>query len=106
MAHAEPGRNEQARLRPSEDPWNGAQVADVARIVAPRGPRPDLRLLELAHRRGLLEVGDHIGVLEDVAAVVGKSDLRQLVQSGLRLRLEHSGEVALAVAGIGAGKGI
>ena len=69
IAHAEPRRNQQARLRPAEDPGNGAQVGELGRIVAARGARTDLGVFELAHGRALLKVSEDAGIFKDVLAV-------------------------------------
>ena len=101
VAYAEPRGHQQPRLRPAEDPGNGAQIGELGRMPAPRRPRADLGVLQLAHRRGLLEVGDDAGVVEDVLAIKAVGEIRQLVERGLPLRLQHAGEVALAVARVG-----
>lgn len=61
-ADAEPDGQVEARLRPGEDPGDGAQRVDAAGRLALGGPAADVHARQLAHRRGRLEVVDEARV--------------------------------------------
>ena len=76
VADTEVGRDDVAGLHPSEDPGDGAQVfhgaaARGACIRAFGGARADVRVLQFGDGRGLLEVGEGVGIVDDVFAVEG-----------------------------------
>ena len=84
VAHAEVGGDDVAGLHPAEDPGDGAEVfhaalAGGAGVGALSGAGADASVLELGDRRGLLEVGEGVGVLGDVFAVEGVGGFGDLV---------------------------
>ena len=69
VAHAEPGGDELAALRPSEDPWNGAQAGEAGLSATAGGAGADLGVFELGDRRRHLEIVKDFGIVDDVGAI-------------------------------------
>ena len=98
VADAEVGGDDVAGLHPAEDPGDGAEVfhAALARgacIGALGGARADAGVFQFGDGRGLLEVGEGVGVVDDVLAVEGVGGGGELVQRGLPLGEDLAGEV-------------
>src|SRR5579875_2300597 len=106
MAYSKPSRNEQAALRPSKDPGNGAQTFKAHLAAAARGTRADLGVLQFRDQRGLLEVLQHLGVAENVLSVEGIGDMRELIEGCLPCRQQYACLSAVLHAGVGAGERI
>ncbi len=97
VADAEVGGDDVAGLHPSEDPGDGAQVFHAALlrgtgVSAFGGTRADVGVLQLGDGRGLLEVGEGVGVVDDVFAVEGVGDGGELVERGLPRGEDLAGE--------------
>ena len=74
VADAEVGGYDVARLHPAEDPGDGAEVGERALaggafVAALGGAGADARVFELGDRRGLFEVVEDFGVVEDVLLI-------------------------------------
>ena len=98
VADAEVCGDDMAGLHPTEDPGDGAQVfhaalAGGACIGAFGGARTDVRVLQLGDGRGLLEVGEGVGVVDDVLALEGIGRGGELVHGGLPVGEDLAGEV-------------
>mmetsp|Transcript_17258 Transcript_17258/g.32500 ORF Transcript_17258/g.32500 Transcript_17258/m.32500 type:complete len:717 (-) Transcript_17258:820-2970(-) len=80
-AVAEPDRQQQARLRPCEDPGDRPQGVDAAEVAALGGPAPDVHLPELGGRRVGVEEPDKdvIRALEDRLLILCCGGVRQLL---------------------------
>ena len=113
VADAEPCRDEMARLHPSEDPGDGAQVLHAALLLGAGvgtlgGARADASMFELGDRRGLLEVGEGVGRVDDVLAVEGVGGGREGFERALPFGRKDAGESgAVGVDGQrGTGEGV
>ncbi len=98
VAYAEVRGHDVARLHPAEDPGDGAEVfhaalAGGAGVGALGGAGADARVFELGDGRGLLEVGEGLGVFDDVFAIEGVGGRGELVEGGLPLGEDLAGEV-------------
>ena len=98
VADAEVGGDDVAGLHPAEDPGDGAEVFHAARraelaSVRLAGREPMRACLEFGDGRGLLEVGEGVGVVDDVLAVEGVGDGGELVEGGFPLGEDFAGEL-------------
>ncbi len=91
MAYAEPARNEQAALRPAEDPGDRAQAFKCTFAAAPGRPRADLGVFQLGHRRACFEKVEHLRVVEDAFAIERKGAGRKAFKSRLPFRFQLAG---------------
>ncbi len=71
VADAEVRGDELARLHPAEDPGNGAEIGHGFFAAALGGARAEAGVFEFGDGRGLLEVGEGVGVVDDVFAIEG-----------------------------------
>ena len=69
VTDAEPGGNGVPALHPAENPWNGAEVFQLASFGAAGRTRADARAIEFIDGRGLLEIFEHVGVLRDLLTI-------------------------------------
>ena len=71
VADAEVGGDELARLHPAEDPGDGAEIGHGFFAAAFGGARAEAGVFEFGDGCGLLEVGEGVGVVDDVFAIEG-----------------------------------
>ena len=96
VADAEVGGDELAGLHPAEDPGDGAEVGHGLLLAAALGGAgAEAGVLELGDRGGLLEVGEGVGVVDDVFAVEGVGGGGELVERGFPRGEDFAGEVGL-----------
>ena len=98
VAYAEVGGDDVAGLHPAEDPGDGAEVFHAALALragvgALCRARADAGVFEFGDWGGLLEVGEGVGVFDDVLAVEGVGGCGDLVEGGLPLGEDLAGEV-------------
>ena len=120
VADAEVGGDDVAGLHPAEDPGDGAEVfhaalAGGAGVGALGRAGADAGVFEFGDGRGLLEVGEGVGVFGDVFAVEGVGGGGDLVEGGFPLGEDFAGEVGdvglslrpcfVLEDGVGAGRG-
>ena len=97
VADAEVCGDDVAGLHPSKDPGDGAEVFHAAvaggtGVAAFGGTRADAGVLQLGDGRGLLEVGEGFGVVDDVLAIEGVGSGGELVERGFPLGEDLAGE--------------
>src|ERR1700760_4258618 len=93
MAYAEVGGDELARLHPAEDPGDGAKISHGFFAAALGGAGAETRMFEFGYRCGLFEVGEGVGVVDDVFAVKGVRGGGEPVERGLPDGENLAGEV-------------
>src|SRR5712671_4254154 len=69
LAYSIPGRDGMPALHPSKHPRNRAQILQTAARGPSRWPRANARRIQFLHRRGLLEIFQHVGILRYVATI-------------------------------------
>src|SRR3954454_15830038 len=78
-AEAVPSRQHQPALRPTEHPWNRAQILDVAGLLAARRPAADVQRGDLSDDGGSPEIISETFGLVHQPAVGLESERRQLI---------------------------
>lgn len=93
VAYTEPCWDELAGLHPTEDPGDGAEVGHGFFAGAFGGAGAEACVFEFGDRGGLFEVGEGVGVVDDVLLVEGEGGGGELVEGGLPGGEYFSGEV-------------